>query len=1002
MIPQKLVLKNFLSHTHTVLNLEGLHTACICGENGAGKSSLLDAITWVLWGKSRAETEDDLIHQGQKEMQVDFTFLNRGNCYRVLRTRVRGQASNLEVQILSNGKFRSLTERGLRATQQMLNQQLQMDYDTFIYCSYLRQGKADELMVKRPQERKQLLAEILQLDQYEVLAERAKDVARQTRGELTAISQQIQRLQQQLQPQGQVTAKLEELRQAKLQIKEFIAQQEAQKQQWEAQQRYRSELLQKISWLQQQIQQAEQEQSALEQQRQAQYRQWKQLGSIIRERETIEQNYERYQQITQELIAIGQKQSQYQQIGERRQQLREQLQRIETEIKLEIRQYQTQLEELQKQRQQLGKTLQRQAEIESAYQQYQAQKWQLQDYDRRQAQVTPLQQRLHTLERQWEQIKANLQAKREALLQQQGQLQQQLSQQQPLQQQLQVLEQQLAALQKKQVYQQRVHEKGLERRDFLERLKVRMQEYEEKIKQTEINLKQMQAPQANCPLCDQPLATHHRQYVQKKHQQLLQELQLEIWLIKEQQATSETEIKVLREEYVRLRQELQPYSRLLEQKGRIQSQLEAMTAITDCFSLLSQEIQAIETQITQGNWAEEIQTEMQLLRESIKQIGYDERDHALLRNEVERLRWSEIKLAELQQAQQQLQQIAHLVPQIEEQVSKLTDRLQQRQIDPYVQAQIHQCDQQLQALGYSPALHQQISKTQAEYKPYLLRYQELQLALQQLPQIQQQYYSTCHILQQKQQQITTWQQEQRNYQGLLDACPDYTAALADINQKIATAQETLDNYTIEIGKLEQLCHQLQLYQQQIQELQLQKQALEHKQNIYQELANCFGKNGIPTLIIETIIPQIEAEANQILGQLTNYQLSLRFITQKSNKKADKFIETLDIEIADAKGTRPYETYSGGEAFRINFAVRLALSRILAQRTGGTLQTLIIDEGFGSQDEAGCDRLVAAIEAVAQDFACILVITHMPKLKEAFSTVIEVSKTDKGSQVQLVL
>ncbi|MFN3361704.1 MAG: AAA family ATPase, partial [Pseudanabaenaceae cyanobacterium] len=892
MIPQKLVLKNFLSHTHTVLPLEGLHTACICGENGAGKSSLLDAITWVLWGKSRAEAEDDLIYQGQKEMQVDFTFLNRGNCYRVLRTRVRGQASQLEVQILSNGKFRSLTERGLRATQQMLNQQLQMDYETFIYCSYLRQGKADELMLKRPPERKQLLAEILQLDQYEVLADRAKDIARQTKGELTVINQQIDRLQQQLQTQSQVAAKLAALQQDRQRLREIIREQEAQKQEWEAQQRYRSELLQKIEWLQGQIQQGKEEKQGLEQQRQAQHRQWEQLGNVIKKRELIEENYNKYQQISQQLTVMTHKQSQYQQIIDRRQQLREQLQQIETEIRLEIRQYHTQREELYRQRQQLQKILQRQLEIESTYQQYQAQKVQLQEYDRRQAQVTPLQQRLQNLERQRQQIQANLQAKQEALLQQKDQLQKQLAQQQPLQQQLQVLEQQISELHKKQVYQQRVHEKGLERRDFLERLKVRLQELEEKIKQTTINLQQIKAPQANCPLCDQPLNLHHRQYVQQKHEKLLQELQMEVWLIKEQQATSETEIKVLREEYIRLRQELQPYSSLLEQKGRLQSQLEKMTEITHHLALLTQQIQTIETQLNQHNLAPEIETEIQLLKESIRQIGYDERDHALIRNEVERLRWSEIKLAELKQAQQQLQQITNALPSIEAQMQKLTNRLQQQQIAPHLQAQIQQCDQELQTLAYSPTLHQQISHTQAEYKPYLLQYQELQLALQQLPQVQQQYHYTCQLLQQKQTQIANWQQEKEQYQALLENCPDYAPAIHRISQEIAAHKEELEKYTIEIGKLEQLCHQMHSYREQLQELQRQKQQLEHKQRVYQELANCFGKNGIPTLVIETIIPQIEAEANHILGQLTNYQLSLRFITQKSSKKSDKLIETL--------------------------------------------------------------------------------------------------------------
>ena len=62
--------------------------------------------------------------------------------------------------------------------------------------------------------------------------------------------------------------------------------------------------------------------------------------------------------------------------------------------------------------------------------------------------------------------------------------------------------------------------------------------------------------------------------------------------------------------------------------------------------------------------------------------------------------------------------------------------------------------------------------------------------------------------------------------------------------------------------------------------------------------------------------------------------------------------------------------------------------------------LIIDEGFGTQDSEGCERLIAAINAIASDFSCILTVTHMQQFKEAFQTRIEVYKTNNGSQLKL--
>jgi exonuclease SbcC len=95
-------------------------------------------------------------------------------------------------------------------------------------------------------------------------------------------------------------------------------------------------------------------------------------------------------------------------------------------------------------------------------------------------------------------------------------------------------------------------------------------------------------------------------------------------------------------------------------------------------------------------------------------------------------------------------------------------------------------------------------------------------------------------------------------------------------------------------------------------------------------------------------------------------------------------------------------YSGGEAFRVDFALRIALARLLAERAGATLPTLIIDEGFGTQDAEGIDRLVQAITAVQDEFRLILVVTHIEDLKERFERRIEVTKDHAHGSLARVL
>ena len=187
----------------------------------------------------------------------------------------------------------------------------------------------------------------------------------------------------------------------------------------------------------------------------------------------------------------------------------------------------------------------------------------------------------------------------------------------------------------------------------------------------------------------------------------------------------------------------------------------------------------------------------------------------------------------------------------------------------------------------------------------------------------------------------------------------------------------------------------------LQQCNAQREQSVQERTLYGDLAQIFGKNGIQAIIIENAIPELEDEANRILSRVTDNAMHLTLETQRDTRSGN-VVETLDIRISDAIGTRNYELFSGGEAFRINFALRIALSKMLARRAGARLRTLIIDEGFGTQDSEGLERLVEVIKTVKNDFAKIIVITHLPELKNAFDTHIEVKKDPlQGSFYQVL-
>lgn len=158
---------------------------------------------------------------------------------------------------------------------------------------------------------------------------------------------------------------------------------------------------------------------------------------------------------------------------------------------------------------------------------------------------------------------------------------------------------------------------------------------------------------------------------------------------------------------------------------------------------------------------------------------------------------------------------------------------------------------------------------------------------------------------------------------------------------------------------------------------------------------------IPVLILENVIPALEAEANAILGRIGSSGLHVTLQTQRALKAKDTLAETLDILVRDRAGERPIENFSGGERFRVDFALRVALAKLIAQRSGVELKTLIIDEGFGALDPEGLALLLEAIQRIKEDFSLILVISHLDTVLEGFSSRIMVTKDGNGSHVEVI-
>ena len=1011
MIPIQLSLKNFLSYTEASLDFKGLHTACICGANGAGKSSLLEGITWAIWGECRAVSEDDAISNGAMDVRVDFTFGMHGETCRIIRTRQRDGNGALEFQIqTSGGQFRTLTQKGIRSTQALIDDYLKIDYDTFINSAYLRQGKADEFMRKKPADRKQILADLLKLDRYEQLADRAKDSAKQYKLQVEVLTESLAESQVQLtqidgitQQRDEIKVQLDSLQQLQVieeqeleGFKTIARQRETWQQQLAWEQKRDRELLHAVSQIQVDLQVVNTDKHRLD--------------ALLMRSAEISIAYQAYLGLQQQIEVLDRQFNTHQQYQIEQQKLQQQLARQTQELQLTLGQSQAQLALIERQETEVDAILATAESVTKGIAQLQVCRQRLGELDRLQIAILPLQQERVGLESQIDRQTAKIQAQLNELVFRERQVKIKTAERPQLVDRLSLLDTQLTELERKKVYQKRIEEKGLTKKENIQRLEGDTRNYQRQLLELDRKLELLETPDASCPLCDRPLDENHWEHVLSNAKSERANIEQQISATQEEHSRYVREREDLLTEYKQLHREIAGSESLREQRGKLQAQLDSIAELEVNLQEIAIEKSQIELAIESKSYASELQFQLQELNINISAINYSEQSHALARGDVDKLRWVEIKQEKIKDADRKQQQLSQQKQQLASEIVRVEENIAKLQTSSDLQLELQSIERQIIELGYDRDLHQQVATELRQSQSIQLQYQEVQQAKQTQPQL----IDRIKLLQANELQNTSDRQKSQLEIDRINLeiakIPDNDERILTVNRQLAERRQQLDTNLSILGSLEQQLTQLHNIKEQLQSQQQQLDTYKQQQKVYDELGKAFGKNGIQALVIENILPQLEAESNQILSKLSNNQFHVQFITQKATKssrtkkasiKSAKFIDTLDIVIGDANGTRAYETYSGGEAFRIDFSIRLALAKLLSQRAGTPLQMLIVDEGFGTQDREGCDRLISAINAISNDFACILTVTHMPQFREAFQTRIEVHKTAKGSQLQVI-
>lgn len=830
------------------LDLKPIQMACLSGGNGHGKSSLVDAMTWALWGKSRAPNVDDLLRQGTAEMEVELHFAAGNAVYRVIRKRAlrkSGGTTVLELAVLDGGTFRAITGATIAETARGIEELLHLSYDTFSNSSLLLQGHADSFTVKPPSERKEVLAEILGLQQYEVLADRARERSRQLTREIETLNVRIEEL-------DRWVASLPGLESA-------LAEKEVQ-----------------IGELQSRIDMADVLLASLN----------SQVQTLDGLRATIDTGAARIKEIDSDAESHARARS----AAERRLTELDRLLEAAPALAAQL----TELAAARQENDRFGELLASVGRLDKEIAGHRSAL--AAEESRLRSELLAAQRAVRVAE----EAASALVARRVEL---------------------EALRAKLDGLTSLRSDRAQLQQQDLEFADQLGKLQANNATISERRAELRKKLESLKAAGATCPVCDSPLDEEHRE-------QLKQETTRDGVACKKAMDENLAEIGDLkgRQEATRARasqldSQIQGLQLQTQRMGALEQQVRDLEAASATHPQLVAEESRLRATVESGDFLHDTRLALQTVEAAKAALGYDEACHVAVRRRIEALVPAEARYRGLERAR----------------------------------------DERREALSAIEAADAQCRALNAEGSRLLDSLAPMQEQILALPGLREQRHNASKALTELRTGLSAMVEDR----GRLD------------NQITLGRQKQSERLAAEQLRVE-----------------LTSQGWAHK-----ELSTIFGKSGIQAMLIENALPELEYYANDLLARMTDNSTNVSFVTRRGTRTGSA-IETLDIRIADNMGTRTYEMFSGGEAFRINLAIRIALSKLLTSRAGADLSFLLIDEGFGSQDALGRDRLVEAISAISGDFEKILVVTHIDELKDLFDVHIEVTKGPSGSQISV--
>jgi exonuclease SbcC len=1009
LIVNSIQLHNFMSYADASLDLSGLPVVCFTGINGAGKSALLDALTWALWEEARAGA-DELVRLGQKQMWVEVEFLHEKRLYRVRRARQKqvGRSGGkglskgtLDFQVEeSPGLWRSLTAATVRQTNENIIRLLSMDFDTFINSAYLKQGRSEEFTLRPPQERKQVLSEILGLALFDAMQEESRMQIKLKKGQLEAIQHSISQLERLEAEEREINEDFTVGGSRQREVVENLSALESGLASLYERLQEGKLAAAALRAHQEELSKVEAQLLIFEQEKKELFAHDFQLNSRFAALSQIQEELDAFNLVRKNVEKLDELYLEVMQLQDSKNAGSASLANLKSRLEVQLENLSHKEKALIEEESRLEAATAKEKQLAKNYEEYRALLVEEAQCLKREDAYHQLTRRIKELEILIGEAKMRLEielVQKEALLNDFTSL---TLSQAGLLKEGEALNERKDYLDRLETEFELVEKKGLAIRmqmesnsQKIEELKVRQHENLEKVRELS---EHEHSPL--CPLCSALIVDRAR--VIERYLEQNELMNKEISQCESNIGSLEEERLTLRKSYAAIKHELASRQDLDRQIGQYNERHLAVERSRLNFVKTQEACANLQTALAGDNYAQVERESLIALKAQLLQLDFDPVTFSNLQAQIRLKRYIEARYGELTRDLERLKQVQEELPQIKKEKALLQAELAGENYGEQERRELQTVLLALHALNYDAVEHSAQKKRLSELFAVHEKTRELNKIVAEKPVVEKQLLRVAANLEDYHKKVVTLSEVIDNLKAGQEELEALESAASGLKANMKDVQEEAVDLGRKLAVLESRSIRLAQELAQVKNEHKLVQELREEIEDLRFLAEAFGKKGIQAAIIENAIPEIESEANSILGRLTENRMHVALLTQTKNKSGT-IMETLDIVIGDEVGTRNYELYSGGEAFKVNFALRIALSRLLARRAGAQLETLIIDEGFGSQDDSSRDKLVRAIQLIQQDFSRVLIITHMQDVKEMFPVQIHVSKEQGISTLQLV-